>query len=191
MICESCSREFFEDWRRDIHLVRKQPIPRFCSKSCAHRRIQTTRMNEARSQKLRGIKKSEASHILTPEESARGRANGRMKRQAFVEARRIRRIHVIENILENGGSRQQIKGFLTIFRQIVIEKLGNVCGECGIGPEWNGKPLSFQVHHKDGDVNHNKLKDLKILCPNCHTQTETWGSKNYNKSTREYKLSFR
>jgi len=50
----------------------------------------------------------------------------------------------------------------------------NKCEECGI-IEWNEKPLVCQIHHKDGDRYNNKLDNLQMLCPNCHTQTPTWG----------------
>ena len=51
------------------------------------------------------------------------------------------------------------------------------CECCGI-TEWNGKPISLQLHHKDGNSNNNSLENLKILCPNCHSQTDNYGSKN-------------
>ena len=53
----------------------------------------------------------------------------------------------------------------------------NRCEQCGIS-EWRGKPLSLQLHHKDGDGTNNELENLEILCPNCHSQTETWGGRN-------------
>jgi hypothetical protein len=53
----------------------------------------------------------------------------------------------------------------------------NICEECGTNI-WNNKPITLQLHHKDGDNTNNKLDNLKILCPNCHTQTDTYGSKN-------------
>ena len=49
-----------------------------------------------------------------------------------------------------------------------------ICEECGQLPEWNGKPLSLQLDHIDGDHRNNKLENLRIVCPNCHTQTETF-----------------
>lgn len=44
--------------------------------------------------------------------------------------------------------------------------------------EWCGKPITLQVDHIDGDNINNVLSNLRFLCANCHTQTETFGSKN-------------
>jgi Zn finger protein HypA/HybF involved in hydrogenase expression len=56
--------------------------------------------------------------------------------------------------------------------------LQNVCSECGIGPKWNGKTLSLQLDHINGIHRDNRIENLRILCPNCHTQTDNFGSKN-------------
>ena len=53
----------------------------------------------------------------------------------------------------------------------------NVCEICGQIPEWNGMPLKLQLDHINGDHNDNRLENLRIVCPNCHTQTETFGNK--------------
>ena len=50
------------------------------------------------------------------------------------------------------------------------------CEACGLKPEWNGKELRLQVDHKDGDVLNNHPENLRFLCPNCHSQTENYGS---------------
>jgi len=47
------------------------------------------------------------------------------------------------------------------------------CAECHI-KEWNGKPISLQLHHIDGDHLNNELTNLQLLCPNCHSQTDTY-----------------
>lgn len=56
--------------------------------------------------------------------------------------------------------------------------LKDECAICGQLPEWNGKPLKLQLDHIDGDAFNNLFDNLRILCPNCHTQTETFTGRN-------------
>ena len=51
------------------------------------------------------------------------------------------------------------------------------CECCGIS-DWNNKPIRLQLHHKNGNPTDNSLDNLEVLCPNCHTQTDNYGSKN-------------
>lgn len=69
---------------------------------------------------------------------------------------------------------------------MVEEILGARCCACGIGKEYNGKPLTLQVNHKDGDATNNTLGNVELLCPNCHSQTENYGRKN-KVSTRDWR----
>lgn len=48
------------------------------------------------------------------------------------------------------------------------------CSSCALGPFWNSNPLSLQMDHIDGNSKNNILTNLRILCPNCHTQTPTF-----------------
>lgn len=49
------------------------------------------------------------------------------------------------------------------------------CGNCG---EWQGKPLTLQLNHKDGDTQNCELSNLEYQCPNCHSQTPTYAGRN-------------
>lgn len=51
------------------------------------------------------------------------------------------------------------------------------CEVCGIYPVWNGKKLVLQLDHIDKNRRNNEINNLRIVCPNCHTQTDNWGTK--------------
>ena len=56
------------------------------------------------------------------------------------------------------------------------------CEKCGI-TEWQGKPISLQIHHINGNHHDNRLENLQFLCPNCHSQTDTYAGKNSSKGS--------
>ena len=48
------------------------------------------------------------------------------------------------------------------------------CEKCGCGDTWCGEPLTLELHHVNGDHYDNRLENLQILCPNCHSQTDSF-----------------
>lgn len=78
----------------------------------------------------------------------------------------------------------------TLKKYLLIFKIKNdQCEKCGIN-KWNNQPISLQIHHKDGNPSNNVVENLQILCPNCHSQTETFSGRNkvkfnWNKVTQE------
>ncbi len=56
----------------------------------------------------------------------------------------------------------------------------NQCSCCGI-TEWQGKPITIEVDHINGISDDNRIENLRLLCPNCHSQTETFKTGNIDK----------
>jgi 5-methylcytosine-specific restriction endonuclease McrA len=57
------------------------------------------------------------------------------------------------------------------------------CSECGIS-DWNGKELRLELDHIDGDSTNNLVENLRLLCPNCHSQTPTYKAKNIGRGRK-------
>jgi hypothetical protein len=77
----------------------------------------------------------------------------------------------LKNKIESGSYTRS--NALTYFKRTTEYK----CSCCGIS-EWNGKELRLQIDHIDGNNSNNVVENFRYLCPNCHTQTDTWGVKN-------------
>jgi len=56
----------------------------------------------------------------------------------------------------------------------------NCCESCGIS-RWRDQSLSLCLHHINGEPHDNRLENLELLCPNCHSQTPNFGVKNWRR----------
>jgi Zn finger protein HypA/HybF involved in hydrogenase expression/RNA polymerase subunit RPABC4/transcription elongation factor Spt4 len=61
--------------------------------------------------------------------------------------------------------------------------LPNKCIKCNIKDVWQGEKLVLQLDHINGDHVDNRLENLRLLCPNCHSQTATFAGRNQTKHT--------
>lgn len=80
----------------------------------------------------------------------------------------------LEQVLTAGSNynRNQLK------KRLIREGLlPNKCSVCGLGPYWNSKTLTLQIDHINGDAADNRLHNLRLLCPNCHSQTDNFAGR--------------
>ena len=80
---------------------------------------------------------------------------------------------------------------LKAFKRDILEEQGGVCAICKCRPEHNGKPLVFILDHIDGHASNNKRDNLRMICPNCDSQLDTYKSKNKHGDREYHRLNHR
>jgi hypothetical protein len=77
-----------------------------------------------------------------------------------------------------------------LLRRALLESgIEHKCDVCNLPSIWNGKYLQLQIDHKNGDFVDNRIENLRFICGNCHTQTDTFGFKNSSSFSKKEKLT--
>jgi hypothetical protein len=73
-----------------------------------------------------------------------------------------------------------------LFKENLLKK---VCVKCGLKDLWQGEEIILQIHHTNGNPFDHRLDNLMVLCPNCHSQTDTYvGRKNKTSKSKIKKI---
>lgn len=80
-----------------------------------------------------------------------------------------------ENYLIENSSINSSKLRVKLVTENILE---NKCSICNIEAYWNNKELTLQLDHINGINTDNRLNNLRLLCPNCHSQTDNYAAKN-------------
>ena len=95
-----------------------------------------------------------------------------------------------EYVLNNGENVPQRPNYkISWIKDFVLEEQNNKCCLCGVENTWNNKKLIFILDHIDGNAANNKKDNLRLVCPNCDSQLETYKSKNKNGARHYYRYN--
>jgi len=91
----------------------------------------------------------------------------------------------VERFYINGTKRSGVN----LLRRLIADGFKNrQCEHCLL-TEWNGQKIPLEVDHVNGIHGDNQLKNLRVLCPNCHAQTDTYKGKNIAEEKRTRPVS--
>lgn len=95
----------------------------------------------------------------------------------------------LNNVKKEDILKENCKHQRTVLRRYIIKNnlIPYKCAICGC-TEWQGKTLSLELDHINGVNNDNRLENLRFLCPNCYSQTSTYGSRNQQINSSEYNI---
>lgn len=101
-----------------------------------------------------------------------------------------RQQNVVKHWKETGNTGCQPQTTLrNAIRTYIYEKQNYKCAICGIKNIWNGKLINFVLDHIDGNAANNKEENLRLICPNCNSQLDTYKSRN-KKSARSHRKKY-
>lgn len=157
--CKKCSIEF-------------EPVKglkNYCSLECRNSRFWS---EEDKKKKSISAKSSEKVKI----------ANSNRPEYHWKKIGDIRKENHRKQILE---SNYEGLSFESLRFRILYEQ-NNKCNKCGLN-NWLGQELILELEHKDGNNKNNCRSNLEMICPNCHSLTETWRGRN--KKDQRYRVS--
>lgn len=71
------------------------------------------------------------------------------------------------------------------YRKRLLFEQKSSCAICKSLPTWCDQPLTFQMDHIDGNRSNDSRENLRLICPNCHSQTSTFGHRNVSEDGKK------
>lgn len=169
--CEYCNKPITSKWANKK--------TRFCSRKCSNFYRKQTGLYDSHSQKLVERAKTEkwGALKLTKEERSE---NNQKKKEKYNKLRQIGEktySRTTKPLRERVFSRPFDKLSFECKRHRVFLEQENICAICGIS-EWLEKPIRLHLDHIDGDRDNNVRDNLRGICPNCHSTTDTYCGRN-------------
>jgi len=110
--------------------------------------------------------------------------NAIANRKIQIKRKNINREKIIDIIV--GKRNPHIPSNTLKTKLLKYELIDPVCSKCGNTGTWNGEQLVLQLDHIDGNSRNNLKENLRLLCPNCHSQTKTYCRSVYSPNRVKY-----
>ena len=109
-----------------------------------------------------------------------GQRTGFFTQEHRIKSLEKRKEQITKNFLTTNSTHTNSCLKIVLIDNLKWEKKCIICGLT----EWNNKPLMMQLDHIDGNSSNNRIENLRLLCPNCHSQTDTYCGKSINKGKK-------
>lgn len=86
---------------------------------------------------------------------------------------------ISHNIATHQKSFDELRSDAARKRRLIKER-GHLCEICK-NTTWMSRLILIEIDHIDGNITNNKKENLRLICPNCHAQTDTYKGKNIGK----------
>lgn len=149
-----------------IHVMDDTEFIDLVSNSTSYRNL-LERMSEQGFRTSHSVVKNRVTSLDIDTAHFKGKASNKNKSPA----NKLTVERFLETVLVNNGPNWGTVKIKNRLFQLGLKE--QKCENCTIGPMWNGKRLVLQLDHINGNRADNRLENLRVLCPNCHTQTET------------------
>ena len=168
--CPKCSKKFdaYSKWGEK----------KFCSRSCGNSRKFSKESREKTSATLQKYYNG-----LTPMEKKAKFELAKSKYDYDDQQRRAK-----ETKIKKSWSRPYEEMGRDALKKRILHESNYKCECCGIS-DWQGKSITLDMDHIDGNPQNNDRTNLRILCPNCHSQTHTYKARNIKINSRDLDLA--